>query len=416
MQLHFPPHITQRLKTAGKINSPSLPQIVQQSLAKYAQPQENFTTIISDPTLRPATTAVYRQFAPKKTFIHIGMGGSSLGPAMLTRTLSTPSDVQFYFLDNSDPTSVIPTLTQADLAQSLFYVVSKSGQTMETLAILSRVLERLQAAGIPPARWKEHLVFCTDPNQGELTKMAHELAITTLPFPPGVGGRFSVLTPAGLLPASFAHIDIDLLFRGAQEALELLPTSALQHLVQAILQGQGQISQTVLMPYCDRLKSFNAWFVQLWAESLGKDGTGLTPITAIGASDQHSQMQLFMDGPRDKFFIFIQIAPAPTNSTPPRPVPVTYLPDFEQIDLAQLLQCQLAGTLQAMDDQQLPYVLLTLPQLDARQLGKLIVFFELLTVCVGAGLGVNPFDQPGVERAKRYASQLLGAQAPKNQT
>ena len=122
-----------------------------------------------------------------------------------------------------------------------------------------------------------------------------------------------------------------------------------------------------------------------------------------------------MDGPRDKFFIFIQIAPPPNTPPPLRPVPVTYLPGFKQIDLAQLLQCQLAGTLQAMDDQQLPYVLLTVPRLDAQQLGKLIVFFELLTVCVGAGLGVNPFDQPGVERAKRYASQLLGTQVAPNQ-
>ena len=161
------------------------------------------------------------------------------------------------------------------------------------------------------------------------------------------------------------------------------------------------------MPYCDRLRSFNDWFTQMWAESLGKEGIGLTPLTAIGASGQHSQMQLFMDGPRDKFFLFIQIQELREEGEIRCQLPYPSFQALRAASLGELLRHQLAGTLMAMDELEIPYALLTLQRPGEWELGQLIMFFQLLTTLVGDRLQLNPFNQPGVERCKRNAFQLL---------
>ena len=396
-----------------KLSSPSGPYSLKKVFHKYGHPDENFTTVISDKKILTEIENIYQKFSYKKKFVHIGLGGSHLGPEMLIKALGNNSDVQFHFLNNSDPESIIPIIHRSPLKETLFFVVSKSGYTTETMAILSLVLEKLKAQGIPSSRWREFLVFCTDPKRGDLRKIAQDFSLMSLPIPYGVGGRFSVLTAVGLFPGRFAQICLTDLLQGAQKSLDLVDKKPFQHLLETLLHGHNTqgLSQTVLMPYYDRLKSFNQWFIQLWAESLGKKKKGLTPLGAIGAMDQHSQMQLFMDGPRDKFFIFIRVKEFTERAPllPASDLPYSSMQWPQGSSLAKLIQCQLKGTLMAMGDRKLPYVVLNLDKLAEKELGELIMFFETLTALVGEGLNINPFNQPGVEEGKRYAFQLLEA-------
>ena len=383
---------------------------------KYGMEDENFVTSIFDEGISIEVERVYRLFPHKKNFVHIGMGGSSLGPKMLIKSLGCKSDVQFHFLDNSDPDSVISVLNECHLPETLFYVVSKSGTTAETIAILSLVIRKLKENAISSSHWRDYLVFCTNSKEGDLKAMADDFDLATLFIPEKVGGRFSVLSGVGLFPAKFANINMGALLKGAQDALVSLREASilsrdLYRLVEAVIYCRKtyHISETVIMPYCDRLKSFNDWFTQLWAETLGKDGIGLTPLSAVGASDQHAQMQLFMDGPRDKFFIFVQNENF-TNRTS-MDCGLSY-PSFQKLshfNLSDLIQCQLRGTLAAMAEKGIPHALITLESLDEYQLGQLIVFFKNLTTIVGHRLEINPFNQPGVEKGKRYAFQFLEA-------
>ena len=403
MRLSFPPHLSPSPTTNCRL-------ALKEVLAKYGLEGKNFTTLPYDEGESIPMTSAHGNFAHKNVFVHIGMGGSSLGPQMLIKTLGGHSQRQFHFLDNSDPELVAPIIESCDLRETLFYVVSKSGTTTETMAILSLVMAKLARQNVPPSRWKEYLVFCTDPERGDLRAMANDLDILALPIPGPVGGRFSVLSAVGLFPAQFAGIDTRKLMEGAKGVMDNLEEGTLARLLNALEEGysQHQISHTVLMPYCQRLQSFNEWFVQLWSESLGKRGLGPTPLGAIGAKDQHSQMQLFMDGPRDKFFVFIEVEEfADTGPLGETSLPYSSLRQLSGYSLAQLIQCQLKGTMMALDDKKIPYALLSLERVEEGELGQLIMLFELLTTLVGKGLGINPFDQPGVELGKRYTAQLL---------
>ncbi|MCY4644937.1 MAG: hypothetical protein OXB88_09995 [Bacteriovoracales bacterium] len=408
MEITFSPHVS---SDPGPLLGPSK---LQRIFQEHGLAQENFITAHSNAAVLEDVERVYQTFSHKKIFVHIGMGGSSIGPRMLLDVLGLQTSVRFHFLDNSDPDLVVPTLMACPPEKTLFYVVSKSGQTTETLAILSVVLEKLKAHHIPQSKWRDHVVLCTGPKSGALNAMAQDFDLETLTIPLGVGGRFSALTPVGLLPARFAGPDLKNLLRGA-ERLGFLEEEKgqrdLSRLTKTLVQGLDLgYGQTVLMPYCKRLESFNDWFVQLWAESLGKEGKGLTPIAAIGAAHEHSQMQLFMEGPRDKFFIFIRLKNplyrAPLGESPDHPSLKAFAAGK---DLAGLITCQLRGTLKAMDEARIPYALITLDRLREEELGGLMTLFGLLTVFVGKALGLNPFDQPGVELGKRYASKLFEA-------
>jgi glucose-6-phosphate isomerase len=261
--------------------------------------------------------SIYKKFKHKKVFIHIGIGGSSLGPEMLISALKKNHEVKFIFINNIDSDEIHDQLTGINPRDALFYVVSKSGTTAETMAAFSMMVNWGQ---FKPNELKDYFVFCTDPKVGDLRKMSQDLGIECLSVPSSIGGRFSVLTAVGLFPAFFAGINGYELFSGAEKMKSiLLEKNASNPLLKASqylidLKEKG-VSQTVLMPYSSKLRNLSFWFVQLWAESLGKkktkDGkivnTGLTPIPGYGATDQHSQVQLFMEGPYDKCLVLIKV-------------------------------------------------------------------------------------------------------------
>jgi glucose-6-phosphate isomerase len=321
-------------------------------------------------------------------------------------------------------------LARIDPRRVLVNVISKSGGTAETMAQYLVVRAWLEAAlGAAASR---HLVFTTDPARGALRELAARDGIATLDVPPAVGGRFSVLSPVGLLPAALSGIDITALLAGARQALEragsgdLLrnPAALYAALLWAADTDQGAHIH-VLMPYTDRLRELAEWFRQLWAESLGKRvdregrvvNVGPTPLAAVGATDQHSQVQLFMEGPFDKVITFIRLerfaedVPIPgLDAAAPGepgglPADLAYLPGHT---LGELLDAEYQATSAALAEMGRMSCTVTLPELTPGTLGELIMFLQLATGYAGVWYGIDPFDQPGVELGKRLTYAAMG--------
>ncbi len=387
-------------------------QVVEAYQKTISSPEIGFFGLPQNKELLAETSQVYEHFKHKKYFIHIGIGGSALGPEMLIKALGDKSGVDFVFINNIDPDELCRSLEKIDIKESLIYVVSKSGTTAETVAAMSILIGKLEAAGIKEADFKNYFVFCTDPEKGDLRKLSRDWNVKTLSVPSNVGGRFSILTPVGFLPALFAGIRAKDILEGAENIQKHLSDPQVGRDFFELgfwikdLHDKG-INQTVVMPYSSLLKEFSAWFVQLWAESLGKDGKGLTPIPAYGATDQHSQMQLFMEGPKDKVLLLIEVEKFQQDYSLKNNLPGTSFKTLAPFSLGQLMKAELEGTLAALQENQRHVVHMKIPSLQEEYLGQLILFSECLTVLLGTLLKVDPFNQPGVEAGKKYAYEWL---------
>ncbi|RMA97891.1 glucose-6-phosphate isomerase [Hydrogenothermus marinus] len=351
-------------------------------------------------------------------FVLVGIGGSSLGTQMLFESLKWINHNQFdfpkfYILDNVDPEKVASVLELIEPEKTIFNVISKSGSTVETIANFSIVLDLLKDK--LGDKWKEHIVITTDTEKGFLRKFAKENDIKTFEIPSKVGGRFSVLTPVGLFPASALGIDIDELLEGArkmdlicsvEEYVEHNPAYllAMIHYLANMRRGKNI---AVMMPYSERLSSFVDWWRQLWAESLGKDGLGQTPVKAIGTIDQHSQIQLYREGPKDKIITFIYVE-NPTRDlkiSDNIPEDIGYLKNHT---LHEILTKELLGTRAALTKSKVPNLTITLDNINPYNIGMLIYLYEMATGFSGYLYKINPFDQPAVEEGKRFMYALMG--------
>jgi glucose-6-phosphate isomerase len=359
----------------------------------------------------------------------LGIGGSALGPIALRNALRPPhwnllpdeareGWPRLHVLDNVDPTTIAAMLDRVRLEETLFLVVSKSGGTAETMAQYLIARARLVEAGLPLAR---HFVFITDPAKGALRPIANAERIPALDIPANVGGRFSVLSPVGLLPAALIGIDVEAMLAGAGHMVRSSTTAELAQNAPGVWATLQWLADTragrgihVMMPYADPLKDIASWFVQLWAESLGKirpDGrhTGPTPVPALGATDQHSQVQLFMEGPLDKTLTFIAVRePAADVTIPHLHADVPDLAYLGGHTLHQLLDAERRATAGALAARGRPSCTIELERVDAWHLGALLMFLELATAYAGALYGVDAFNQPGVELGKRFTYGMMG--------
>jgi glucose-6-phosphate isomerase len=363
----------------------------------------------------------------------LGIGGSALGTKALLNALRRPAwnewddEGRDFFprltvLENVDPTTVAAALRRIDPRRVLVNVISKSGGTAETMAQYLVVRSWLEDA-LGQAAYR-HLVFTTDPERGALRELATKEGIATLKVPPDVGGRYSVLSPVGLLPAALVGIDIEALLSGAMRAVAHAENDDLRANPAALYAALHWAADTdlgarihVLMPYTDRLKEFAEWYRQLWAESLGKRvnrsgkvvHAGPTPVGAIGATDQHSQVQLFMEGPFDKVITFAVVddlgEDVPIPPRPDLPPDLAYLPGHT---LGELLRAEYEATSAALAQMGRMNCTLRLPDLSAATLGEAIMFYQLATGYAGAWYGIDPFDQPGVELGKRLTYAAMG--------
>jgi len=359
----------------------------------------------------------------------LGIGGSALGTIALRTALLRPGwnalgteerngRPRLHVLDNVDPVTIAALLDRLELARTLWVVISKSGGTAETMSQFLIVHARYAAAGLAPAG---NFAFITDPKQGALRPLARSLGVRALEIPPNVGGRFSVLTPVGILPAALAGVDVAALLAGAADMARRCETADLRRNpagAYAVLQWLSDTAQgrtiSVFMPYADQLRDMADWFVQLWAESLGKvrrDGrfVGQTPLAALGASDQHSQVQLFIEGPDNKTVTFVGVKERDADLVIPGGFSdVTGVAYLGGHSLAELIDIELRATAGALAKRGRPNLTIQLERVDAWHVGGLMMLLELATAYAGQLYGIDAFDQPGVELGKQFAYAMLG--------
>ncbi|UCC26476.1 MAG: glucose-6-phosphate isomerase [Gemmatimonadales bacterium] len=364
-----------------------------------------------------------------ENLVVLGIGGSGLGAitlreGLLGQSWNERSDEdrsyfpRLYVLDNPDPETARGLLSRLDLRRTLVNVVSKSGTTAETMA-LYLVIRGMLAEVIDTDNLHGHFIFTTDPERGVLRALAEEEGVPTLAIPPNVGGRFSVLTPVGLFPAAITGVPVRELLDGAAHALRRCESPRLRENPAGMLATLLHLFDTemgrpihVLMPYADRLRALTLWFQQLWAESLGKirgEGhVGPTPLPAVGATDQHAQVQLFMEGPHDKVVVFVASEASddlPIPSVHPRIPELSYL---SGASLGRLLEAERRATREALRRRGRPSLTLEVGPVTPASLGGILMLLEIATVYAGALYGVDPLDQPGVELGKVLTYGLMG--------
>jgi len=358
----------------------------------------------------------------------LGIGGSSLGAMTVISALQHPyralqangEGLRVHFVDNVDPDTVHALTQVLDPQTTLVNVISKSGTTAETMAaylLFKEWLERALGEG-----HAGRIIATTDPEKGILRPLANRRGYRSFSVPPSVGGRFSVFSAVGLLPISLAGIDVEGLLNGAAWANEAvrapLPENPVAQaaLVQYLNYRRGK-SISVLMPYSSRLRALGDWFVQLWAESLGKAvdlkgsrvNEGSTPLGALGATDQHSQVQLFNEGPNDKLIAFVRLAEfGRTLEVPDSEPELEELSYLAGSSFNRLIGAEQSATAFALAHNERPNYTLQIPELNAQTLGALLQFLMWQTALMGELLNIDTYNQPGVELGKIYTYALLG--------
>jgi glucose-6-phosphate isomerase len=350
-----------------------------------------------------------------------GIGGSALG-ALALQTALRPPRKRLVVFDNIDPEGAAARLEALNARRTAVAVITKSGSTAETMANLLVLLQWMRRRLGP--RHVQRWTAITDPEKGDLLTLARRLGIPTLPVPPNVGGRFSVLSAVGLLPAAFLGLDVAAVRQGARDMRAhcwTAPPAANVGIVGAVLlhllaTQRGRRIQ-VVMPYADALVHLADWYRQLWAESLGKRldrkgrvvETGQTPVTSMGATDQHSQVQLYVEGPHDKVVTFLAVESFRKD------VKIAKLhqdlPSLAYLGgktLGQLLAAERRGTEAALTGAGRPNFAYELPRISAHVMGQLIYLFEFQTALSGELYDVDAFDQPGVEAGKVATYALMG--------
>jgi glucose-6-phosphate isomerase len=374
-----------------------------------------------------------------ENLVVLGIGGSALGITALNTALNPPFYNQLppelrggrprlFVMDNIDPDTFAAMMRICPPEKTLYNVISKSGGTAETMIQLLIVMEPLERA-VGKDKVKDHLVVTTSPDvPGAPNSLLHpvtrEYGCTAFDIPLNVGGRFSVFSPVGLFPAALLGMDVHEMAEGCAamdarcsvDSLEDNP-AYLRAAVHYLMDTRKGKPMSVMMPYSDGLRDVADWYRQLWAESLGKRFSldneevfrGQTPIKALGATDQHSQVQLYREGPNDKVFNILEVARF--GETLPVPRTLEFIPELDYLrgaTMNKLMDAELNGTIDALTVSGRPVIRVTLPAIDAHTVAQLLYMLEVETAMAGRLYHVNTFDQPGVEEGKRIARRLMG--------
>jgi glucose-6-phosphate isomerase len=360
----------------------------------------------------------------RNRFTHLlvlGIGGSALGTKAVLEGIGGPAarkGVLLTVADNVDPDVFFPMLRSHPMKSTAVVAISKSGGTAETNVQLALAIDALKKAN--GRSWREHLVLITDPEKGLFRRMAREEGIASYPVPANVGGRFSVLSPVGLFPLAAAGVSPEKLLRGARSMETLFrrrepeknPVLFASAVYAHYLMTDPKPVQ-VWMTYGEGLSRMAEWWQQLWAESLGKhrpDGhpVGQTPARSVGVTDQHSQVQLYQDGPADKVYTFVKWGKGRENGKVPR---AGFAPDMAMLGgrpLRDLFEAEFEGTVGALWNAGRPIVRIGIGGRDEVHIGAFLHFWQWVTAVVGECAGIDPFDQPGVEEGKKIARALMG--------
>ncbi|MBI2421260.1 MAG: glucose-6-phosphate isomerase [Candidatus Hydrogenedentes bacterium] len=374
-----------------------------------------------------------------ENFVVLGIGGSALGITALQTALNAPyynlltkrgrkGHPRLFVMDNIDPITFRAMMRLCPPQKTFYNVISKSGETAETMTQLMIVVEALEKKAGKDAV-KNHLAITTSPKGPKAPKsllhpVAEAYGCTSFEIPLNVGGRFSVFSPVGMFPAAMLGLDLDAMAAGCA-AMDAACSKASLHdnpaYLRAAVHHQMDVAKgknmAVMMPYADGLRDIADWYRQIWAESLGKryslEGqevfTGQTPVKALGATDQHSQVQLYREGPNDKIYTFLEVARF--DKSLKIPATLTSIAELDYLrgkSMNKLMAAELRGTLDALKESQRPCIRITLPKLDAFSVAQVLYLLEVETAMAGRLYNVNTFDQPGVEAGKIIARRLMG--------
>ena len=384
----------------------ALHKLIQEDVKKNETPYPLYDATMDDAALDALRDWVKTTRAKTPKLYVLGTGGSSLGGQALVSFMRAQSDVQF--VDNIDPETLQSCVELSKREDIHWLIISKSGGTLETVTQATIVLEALGSA-----RARECASVITGAGQSPLRDLAEHYDAPTLTHP-DLGGRFTLFSGVGLIPALWSGLDIDALLSGAKDTYGALLKEGSAHAAARGAALQAAIMHDypihILMPYCDRLETMASWHKQLWAESLGKEGHGSTPVRALGTVDQHSQLQLYLEGPADKFFSLICVDNAgkgPRMQPPLKGAPWDMLSGKT---IGDVMQASQAGTVASLQHHRKPLRVMEIPTLDAYSVGALAMHFMLETVLTAALLGINAYDQPAVEDGKqRTRDYLAGA-------
>jgi glucose-6-phosphate isomerase len=355
----------------------------------------------------------------------LGIGGSALGPLALDAALARPNTgKRLVVLDNIDPDFIRDTLDTIVPEDTIVNIIAKSGVTAETMATFAIVREWMTAA-LGPTKARDHFVVTTDPEKGDLLNIARLEKYPTFEIPSNVGGRFSVLTPVGTLPAALLGFNVEALMEGARRTaiqsrrgFQENP-SLVAAFVQFVLDRERKKNILVLFPYSQSLWKFAFWFKQLWGESTGKKSDregrevhcGQTPTAALGVTDQHSQLQLFIEGPNDKSFLFWAVREFRNSLKLEHPYSsfdsMGYL---QNRTVAELFDAERHATEMAITEAGRPNATVYADRVNEESLGDLIMFSQYMTAYAGEFYDINAFDQPGVEYGKKLTFAMMGRQ------
>jgi glucose-6-phosphate isomerase len=364
--------------------------------------------------------------------IVLGIGGSALGTTAIFNALCYGHNLRdsrqrgglprLFVLDNVDPDGFAAHLALCEAARTCFFVISKSGTTVETTSQF--LVARQWVEESVGEHYRDHFILITDPLSGVLRELADRERYRTCAIPAGVGGRFSVFTPVSLLPLACVDVDISRILKGAADFspfvchADLATNPAYLNAALQYLAYQKGLKTSVLMPYSDRLKDVADWFRQLWAESLGKkfgtDGTvlhvGPTPVNARGTTDQHSQVQLYMEGPFDKVVTFVAVDAFEQEMQIPGYEASAKMSYLSGHTMGELIRVEQQATAAALVRNQRSNCTIHVPRVSPETVGALIYLFEVQTLFAGYLFGVDPLDQPGVEEGKLFTYALMGRQ------
>jgi glucose-6-phosphate isomerase len=345
-----------------------------------------------------------KKISPYKKILVLGVGGSSLGGKTLS---ALGHNKKLEFLESIDPTTVKNCLAQIELKNTFFLVISKSGETIETICQTLIILDEIKKAKIKNCA--AQFLFITESPKNSLAKIAKKIGAEITSHCDKIGGRYSCFSIVGLLPAMLAGIDVTKVRKGAKKIIEnfLTQDGVVNSCATQLALYDSGFFNNVIMPYVDNLKNFTDWYRQLWAESLGKNNFGSTPINSMGTIDQHSQLQLYLDGPKDKFFTFI------INKKPPHDFAIKDLKTCETLfggkKLSEIVATEQETTIEVLNRKKLPIRIFAIKKIDEEVLGALMMRMFLETIIIAYAKNINPFDQPAVELRKKLAKSVLSS-------
>lgn len=372
---------------------------------KISDKEYGFIEILKDEKAMKETKNVSNSLRWAKYLVVVGIGGSDLGARAIQDAIEAdePPMVVYFHGDTTDPKAITRLLKLIDLDETVFCIISKSGETIETISqyVFFKNILKKQVDD-----WTMHFLFITDEKKGILREEADTHKILTLAIPDTVGGRFSVQTTVGLLPAMMMGVDIEELVKGMQSVVDEQTDVAKDIAQTQFLLAQQGLKVNILMTYSVQLQEFGRWYRQLWAESLGKEGKGILPIKAWGPADQHSQAQFYTEGELLHSLLFLRVETTDDNYTI-EDVDVDQVKYLEGHDFHSILLAEQESTALALKKLDRPSATLSIEKVNAYTLGQLFMVFELAVVYLAELFEINAFDQPGVEEGKQMMYALL---------